>query len=52
MVELQRNFERWDAGDGGPAPLVAELKAILSRIAYLRTLMRDVDRELESAKAA
>ncbi len=53
MAELQHNFERWDAGgDGGPAPLVAELKAILSRIAYLSTLMRDVDRELESAKAA
>ncbi len=53
LGELHRNFERWDAGgDGGRAPLVGELKAILSRIAYLRTLMRDVDRELEDAKAA
>lgn len=48
LGELHRNFERWDAGDDGErTPLVGELKAILSRIAYLRTLMRDVDRELE-----
>jgi molecular chaperone HscB len=51
-TELQRNFERWDAGDGDRAALVGELKAILARIAYLRTLMRDVDRELEEAQAA
>jgi len=51
--ELARNFARWDQGiaTGRPA-LIAELKAILSRIAYLRTLIRDVDRELESAGAA
>jgi molecular chaperone HscB len=29
-----------------------ELKSILSRIAYLRTLARDIDRELEMAQAA
>jgi len=51
-TELQRNFERWDASDGDRAALVDELKAILARIAYLRTLMRDVDRELEDAQAA
>ncbi len=28
------------------------LKAILSKIAYLRTLIRDVDRALENSKAA
>jgi molecular chaperone HscB len=32
--------------------LVAELKSILSKIAYLRTLTRDIDRELDSAQAA
>ncbi|MEA2678406.1 MAG: molecular chaperone HscB [Candidatus Binataceae bacterium] len=32
--------------------LVAELKSILSKIAYLRTLIRDIDRELDSAQAA
>jgi molecular chaperone HscB len=53
VAKLRLNFERWDAnGDGERAVLVGELKAILSRIAYLRTLMRDVDRELEDAKAA
>ena len=29
-----------------------ELKSMLSKIAYLRTLIRDIDRELESAQAA
>jgi molecular chaperone HscB len=51
---LDANFARWDElGNGGEAsPLVVELKNVLSRIAYLRTLIRDVDRELENAKAA
>ncbi|HKF29534.1 MAG TPA: Fe-S protein assembly co-chaperone HscB [Candidatus Binataceae bacterium] len=49
--DLARNFERWDAG-GDPQQLSAELKAVLSKIAYLRTLVRDVDRELENLKAA
>lgn len=49
---LAHNFARWDAGDGAGQELTAELKSILSRIAYLRTLLRDVDRELENLKAA
>jgi molecular chaperone HscB len=49
--DLARNFERWDAG-GDARQLIAELKAVLSKIAYLRTLIRDVDRELENLKAA
>jgi molecular chaperone HscB len=57
MDELQRNlatnFSRWDGSDGSDrAALVTELKTTLSKIAYLRTLIRDVDRELESPKAA
>jgi hypothetical protein len=32
--------------------LTLELKAILSSIAYLRTLIRDVDRALDNSKAA
>ena len=32
--------------------LTLELKTILSNIAYLRTLIRDVDRALENTKAA
>jgi molecular chaperone HscB len=51
-AELIENFAGFDAG-GGPDPdqLFAELKAILSKIAYLRTLLRDVDRELHSEEA-
>ncbi len=49
--ELERNFTGWDEG-GDRAALTAELKSVLSRIAYLRTLIRDVDRELEKAKVA
>ncbi len=51
--KLAYNFARWDESDGSDrAELVAELKSVLSKIAYLRTLIRDVDRELESPKAA
>jgi molecular chaperone HscB len=60
--ELAQNFARWDAlpaargpsdvMDGGRDALVAELKSVLSKIAYLRTLIRDIDRELDSAQAA
>lgn len=49
--ELERNFARWDGAEGERGALVAELKAALSTIAYLRTLTRDVDRALESAAA-
>jgi molecular chaperone HscB len=51
-AELIENFAGFDAG-GGPDPdeLFTELKAVLSKIAYLRTLLRDVDRGLDSEKA-
>jgi molecular chaperone HscB len=53
MAALDRNFARWDTEPRDDRKeLVAELKMILSKIAYLRTLMRDVDRELEDLKAA
>jgi molecular chaperone HscB len=56
-IELGRNFSRWDAstssnGGNDNRDLVAELKAILSKIAYLRTLLRDIDRGLETLRAA
>jgi molecular chaperone HscB len=41
-----------EAGGGERDSLVAALKSILSKIAYLRTLLRDIDRELDSAEAA
>jgi hypothetical protein len=52
---LERIFVRADtcAGDAeDKSALVADLKAVLARIAYLRTLGRDVDKELESVEAA
>ena len=50
--ELAANFARWDQGGAGDrGRLVAELKTILSRIAYLRTLIRDVGRTLEPSAA-
>lgn len=52
--ELERNFVQWDdsGNEKNPDLLTADLKTILSKIAYLRTLIRDVDRELETARAA
>jgi molecular chaperone HscB len=57
VAELERNFIRWDRvspeiSDQDRKMLITELKAILSKIAYLRTLIRDVDRALENSKAA
>ncbi len=51
--ELGENFAGWDRGGAEERKtLTSDLKKTLSRIAYLRTLIRDVDRELESQKAA
>jgi molecular chaperone HscB len=51
--ELAANFARFDAQNGDSRDeLFTELKSILSKIAYLKTLIRDVDRELDTAKAA
>jgi molecular chaperone HscB len=47
LAELERHFTRWDSGVNHNPDLIVQLKAILSRIAYLRTLARDVDRALE-----
>jgi molecular chaperone HscB len=57
VAELERNFIQWDQrlpgiAENARAKLTTELKAILSKIAYLRTLIRDVDRALENSKAA
>ena len=51
LAELERNFVKWDQRPDDNM-LTLELKAILSSIAYLRTLIRDVDRALENSKAA
>lgn len=47
LRQLEANFERWDAG-GNTTALTRELKAILSALAYLGTLLRDVEKELGS----
>jgi molecular chaperone HscB len=49
LVELERHFAKWNQ-PADEKMLTLELKAILSNIAYLRTLIRDVDRALENAK--
>jgi molecular chaperone HscB len=51
LAELDRNFAKWDQRPDEKM-LTLELKAILSSIAYIRTLLRDVDRALENSKAA
>ena len=51
LAELDRNFTKWNQSADANA-LTLELKTILSNIAYLRTLIRDVDRALENSKAA
>jgi molecular chaperone HscB len=51
LAELDLNFAKWDQS-ADQKMLTLELKTTLSNIAYLRTLIRDVDRALESAKAA
>jgi molecular chaperone HscB len=44
---LMNNLTRWD-GETGSAELLRELKNLLSEIAYLRTLQRDVEKESEA----
>jgi molecular chaperone HscB len=51
LADLDSNFAKWDQS-GDPKTLTTELKTILSNVAYLRTLIRDVDRALENSKAA
>lgn len=48
LAELERNFSKWDLDVSSRPELIVQLKGILSRINYLRTLIRDIDRELET----
>jgi molecular chaperone HscB len=47
LADLERNFAGWDGGVNHDPDLIVQLKETLSRIAYLRTLARDVERALE-----
>lgn len=44
LSDLDANFAQWDNDSSQPA-LLPTLKSILSEIAYLRTLLRDVEKE-------
>lgn len=48
VQQLQENFARWDASAAPPAVLTRELKSLLSALAYLGTLIRDVEKELDA----
>ncbi len=48
LHDLNENFRRWDETTTDSAVLNRELKSILSTLSYLRTLLRDVEKELES----
>lgn len=48
LQQLEDNFARWDAARTDTPTLTRELKAILSALSYLGTLVRDVERELET----
>jgi DnaJ-domain-containing protein 1 len=53
LAELDANFSAWDRrAAGGEEALFEALKLVLARIAYLRTLLRDIGRALEIAQAA
>ncbi len=52
QTALRGNFVMWDMDRQSQQELISELKLILSNIAYLRTLMRDVDHGLVELKAA
>ena len=48
MDALNDNFARWDASAAEATLLNRELKTILSALAYLGTLIRNVEKELET----
>ena len=47
QAALVQNFSRWQEDSSDTSALLAELKSVLSELAYLRTLLRDVEKENE-----
>ena len=45
---LKKNLAQWSNANG-TLPLLQQLKTCLSEVAYLRTLLRDVDKESEES---
>jgi|HubBroStandDraft_1064217.scaffolds.fasta_scaffold112119_2 DnaJ-domain-containing protein 1 len=53
LMDLNANFAAWDRRVAGREETLFEaLKSVLARIAYLRTLLRDISHALEIAQAA
>jgi molecular chaperone HscB len=52
LAALSANFAAWDRRTEEEKALFEALKSALARIAYLRTLLRDIGRALEIAQAA
>jgi molecular chaperone HscB len=53
LAELNSNFAAWDRrAVNSEEALFQALKSVLAKIAYLRTLLRDIGRALEIAQAA
>src|SRR5262249_51187228 len=50
--ELEERYATWDAADPGAPEVLAELKRRLSEIAYLSTLLDDVDETLAEGEHA
>jgi molecular chaperone HscB len=48
MKQLEENFARWDTAATDAQALTRELKTTLSALAYLGTLIRDVEKALET----
>ncbi len=48
LEHLRENFRRWDARGTDPGVLTRDLKATLSALAYLGTLIRDAEKALET----
>ena len=47
---LAANFAKWDEGNGDRRVLLDELREALAGISYIRTLLRDTDKVLESTE--
>jgi molecular chaperone HscB len=52
VAELEARYAAWDAADAEAPDALAELKRRLSEIAYLSTLLEDVEEALEGVRAS
>jgi molecular chaperone HscB len=52
VAELEAHYATWDAADAETPDALAELKRRLSEIAYLSTLLEDVEESLEGVRSS